>query len=175
MHSLTFEDVFLIARSLARKKANGAIGHCGLSPADRDDIESELLLTFYVAFPKFDSERASVRTFASRVMDKELKSILRHRLAKCRRQLLEAKSLDDLADLGQKSTRIDRQRFWMDMDRALAPCSAALRETAVALCWESPLQLSRSLGRSRACIYDRIRRLRNAFDAAGIEPDYFGS
>ena len=179
MHSLSFEDVFPIARKLARKKAVTLIGRCGLTPNDLDDIEGQLLLTFYVRFQKFDPKRASVRTFASRVMDKELVSILRRRLARCREHLLEPVPLEDLAELNGIATRneptlLQRQQFWLDVERALAPYSDRLRETAVALCWESPVELSRSLGRSRASIYYRIRRLRKAFNAAGIDHTYFG-
>ena len=172
MHSLTFEDVFPIARELAQKKAKGFVGRWGLTAADLDDIEGQLLLTFYIRFSKFNARRASVRTFASRVMDKELVSILRYRLARCREHLLEPAPLEDLAELNgtairNKPTPLQRQQFWLDVERALAPCSSRLRETAVALCWERPLELSRSSGRSRACIYDRIRRLRKAFNNAG--------
>ena len=179
MHNLSFEDVFPIARDLARKKAKGVIGQCGLTRADQEDIESELLLTFYRALPKFNGHRASVRTFASRVMDKGLVSILRRRLARCREHLLETVPLDDLAELNgtvirNKPTLLQRQQFWLDVERALVPLSDRLRETAVALCWESPAELSRSLGRSRASIYYRIRRLRKAFNAAGIDHTYFG-
>lgn len=179
MRSLSFEDVFPIARDLARKKAKGFVRRWNLAPADLDDIAGDLLLAFYICFPKFDGCRASVRTFASRVMDKELVSMLRHRLARCREHLLETAPLDELADLNgtvvrNKPTALQREQFWLDVERALAPCSSRLRETAVALCWERPLELSRSSGRSRACIYDRIRRLRKAFNNAGIDHTYFG-
>lgn len=66
MHNLTFEDVFPIARGLARQKARTVIGRCGLTPADQEDSEGELLLAFCMAFPKFNARRAPVRTFARR-------------------------------------------------------------------------------------------------------------
>lgn len=180
MRSLNFEDVFPIARDLVRKKAKGVTRRCGLVPAERDDIESELLLAFYAAFPKLNGHRASVRTFASRVMDRRLVSILRHRLAKCREYLLETAPLDAPAELNGTAARngptpLQRKQFWLDVERALASCSDKLHETAVALCWETPLELSRSSGRSRAAIYYRIQRLRKAFNAAGIDHTYFGS
>lgn len=180
MHSLIFEDVFPIARELARKKAKGFVRHWGLTAADRDDIEGELLLAFYIAFPKLNGRRASVRTFASRVMDKRLLSILRHRLARCREHLLETAPLDGLADLNHiavdgRPTQLQRRQFWLDVERALAPCSDRLRETAAALRWETPLELSRSSGRSRTAVYYRIQRLREAFTAAGIDHTYFRS
>src|ERR1035441_6812227 len=76
--NVAFEEVFPIARELARQKALRVIGCCGLAPDDRDDVARQLVATFYSRFGKFDGGRASVRTFASRVMDKELASILRY-------------------------------------------------------------------------------------------------
>ena len=180
MHELAFEDVFPIARELARKKAVTLIGRCGLTPDDLDDIEGQLLLTFYVRFPKFNAKRASVRTFASRVMDKELISILRHRLAQRRQHLLSSASLEELTELAELAgdtapSPLQRQQFWLDLERTLAPLSDCLRETAMALCWDSPRGLSRTLGRSRASIYARIGRLRKAMTAAGIDHNYFAS
>ena len=81
MSNVVFEEVFPIARELARQKALRVIGCCGLAPDDRDDVASQLVATFYSRFGKFDGGRASVQTYASRVMDKELASILRYRLA----------------------------------------------------------------------------------------------
>ena len=89
MSNVAFEEVFPIARELARQKALRVIGCCGLAPDDRDDIASQLVATFYSRFGKFDGGRASVRTFASRVMDKEIASILRYRLAVRRRHGVE--------------------------------------------------------------------------------------
>lgn len=180
MHSLSFEDVFPIARDLARQKSRTVIGRCGLTPDDREDIESQLLLTFYVRFPKFDAQRASVRTFASRIMDSELRSMLRHRLASRRRYSLASGLLEELDDdrgnIGSSTNASPVEReFWIDVDRALAPLPDVLRETALALCWASPSELSRMLGQSRTTIYGRIRRLREAFAGAGIGPAYFAS
>ncbi len=181
MHSLSFEDVFPIAREVARQKALSIVGRCGLTPADREDIEGQLLFTFYLRFPKFDARRASVRTFASRVMDKELVSILRYRQAFRRRCSLAPASLEELNETDHGTAMVDgpspaqRRQFWLDVDRALASRSELLHETALVLCWDSPSEMSRTLGRSRTAIYGRIRRLREAFMAAGIGPTYFTS
>jgi DNA-directed RNA polymerase specialized sigma24 family protein len=142
----------------------------------------QLLVTFYIRFDHFDGDRASVRTFASRVMDKELTSILRYRLAGRRRHLGEQVPSSDLAEAdvaslnsGSAPPLADRQHFWLDLDRALAPLPEVLRETARALCWHTPSELSRVPGQTRTVIYRRIRRLREALLAAGIGPDYFAS
>jgi DNA-directed RNA polymerase specialized sigma24 family protein len=181
MHSPTFEDVFPIVRELARQKARTVIGRCGLTTADREDIEAHLLSTLYIRFPKFNSKRASVLTFASRIMDKELISIMRYRLASRRRPsflpaLLQEFDNDDAGiSINKRPSPVERCEFWVDVNRALAPLPDVLRETALALCWSSPTELSRTLGQSRTSIYARIRRLRNTFNSAGIGPAYFAS
>lgn len=180
MCELTFEEAYPVARALAHQKSLSVVGCCGLTAADREDIEADLLLDFYVRFSKFDGQRASIRTFASRVMDKELTSILRYHLAVRRRHLAASDLSDECGEHhanGVDAVPADAQRhqFWVDVDRALASVPAALRETALALCWSSPSELSRALGRSRTIIYARIHRLREAFLAAGIGPAYFVS
>jgi DNA-directed RNA polymerase specialized sigma24 family protein len=182
MRDLAFEDAFQAARGVARLKARGAVGRCGLTPDDCDDVAGQLLVTFYTRFDRFDGDRASIRTFASRVMDRELTSILRYRLAGRRRHLGEGSPSSDVTGLdagclesGAAPPLTERQHFWMDFERALAPLPPALRETALALCWHTPSELSRLPGQTRTVIYRRIRRLREALLTAGIGPNYFAS
>ena len=177
MHSPAFEEVFPIARDLARQKAVGAVGRCGLTPNDREDVASQLVATFYARFGKFDGDRASVRTFASRVMDKELTSILRYRLAGCRRHLSEEAAPEEMVDSvpDHAPTVVEQREFWLDVERALAPLPGVLLDTARALCWHTPSELSRVPGQSRTVVYRRMRRLREALLAAGIGPTYFAA
>jgi DNA-directed RNA polymerase specialized sigma24 family protein len=175
MNSPAFEEVFPTVRDLARKKAHSVVGQCGLTPDDREDVAGQLVATFYVQFEKFDGGRASLRTFASRVMDAELASILRYRTASRRRdpgnQSLDA-GTEELADHGAD---FERLHFWIDVDRALATFPHVLLDTARALCWHTPSELSRAPGQSRTAVYRRMRRLREALLAAGIGPNYFAA
>lgn len=178
MGSVSFEQAFPVARDLAHRKAVCAIGRCGIAPQDQEDISSQLVATFFARFGRFDGNRASIQTFASRLMDKEINSILRYRLAGCRRRSEEAESLPDsgeVADAGSAGTpnAIDRRHFWIDVERALAPLPAVLRQTAMALCSCTPSELSRLPGQTHTVIYRRIRRIRSALLAAGIGPEYF--
>lgn len=99
MHNLAFEEAFPTVRDVARQKALGAVGRCGLTHDDCDDVAGQLLVTFYTRFDRFDVDRASVRTFASRVMDKELNSILRYRLAGRRRHLGDGSLSGDVTEI----------------------------------------------------------------------------
>ncbi len=178
MGSVSFEQAFPVARDLAQRKAVRIIGRCGLTRDDHEDVASQLVATFYARFDRFDENRASVQTFASRVMDKELNSILRHRLASCRRRTEEVESLPESGDIPDAGSAgapdaVDRRHFWIDVERALAPLPAVLRQTALALCSYTPSELSRLPGQTHTVIYRRIRRLRSALVAAGIGPEYF--
>jgi RNA polymerase sigma factor (sigma-70 family) len=182
MPNLAFEEAFPAVSEVARQKALRAVGRCGLTHHDCDDVAGQLLVTFYVRFDRFDGDRASVRTFASRVMDRELTSILRYRLAGRRRHLAEQISATELSETdvaslnpGSAPSFAERQHFWLDLDRALAPLPEVLRETARTLCWHTPSELSRVPGQTRTVVYRRIRRLRQALLAAGIGPDYFAT
>jgi DNA-directed RNA polymerase specialized sigma24 family protein len=178
MTSAGFEEALPIARQMARQKALSAIGRCGLTFDDREDIASQLVITFCFRFRRFDSGRASVRTFASRVMDKEIASILRSRMALSRRHFENEIGPEEAsAQPGSTSEHAVapavRQEFWMDVERALAKCSPVLLDTARALSSYTPSELSRIPGQSRTVVYRRMRRLRAALTAAGIGPAYF--
>ena len=178
MSNVAFEEVFPIAREMARQKALRVIGRYSLAHDDRDDIASHLVAAFYTRFDRFDGGRASVRTFASRVMDKELASILRYHLAVRRKHRVEDSFPEDTSELAvgisdQMPTSVERQQFWLDVERALAPFPSALLDMARALCWYTPSEMSRVPGQSRTVIYRRMRRLRSALLAAGIGPGYF--
>jgi hypothetical protein len=178
--SVSFEQAFPVARDLAQRKAGRIIGLGGLTRDDHEDVASQLVATFYARFERFDGNRASVQTFASRLMDKELSSILRHRLASCRCRAEEEKSLPESGEVPDAGSTgvpdaIDRRHFWIDVERALAPLPAVLRQTALALCSYTPSELSRLPGQTHTVIYRRIRRLRRALLAAGIGPEYFAT
>ena len=84
MSSPTIAQAIPVVQNLAERKA-GAFVRCRRLAADEcEDVQSHLVLIFIAHWPKFDRERVSVQTFASRLMDTELTSILRYRLAQGR-------------------------------------------------------------------------------------------
>ena len=166
MTSLTLDQALPVVRRLAAGKANAFVRRCRLSIHEREDVESELVLAFISRWQKFDGERASVRTFASRVLDKQLISILRHRLA----QIRQPRELP-AAPAGPTWESI--QQFRIDIDRALAKLPDVVRNTASALSWCSDVDAARILRCSRQMVHRRKSDIRKAFLAAGIEGDYF--
>ena len=164
------------ARGLARVKAQTAIGQCGLTPDDREDVESQLLLAVCTRLAKFDGQRSSLKTFTCCVMDKEVASILRYRLAQRRLQLgrpelIQRGAPDDA--YGKSSSTARQQEFWLDVGKVLKTLPVPLRETVIALRCGSPTEASRNMGTSKSVVYDRIAQIRYAFLAAGVGPTYF--
>ncbi len=166
MADITLDQALPVVRNLAGRKARAFVHRCRLAIDEREDVESQLVLTFIARWPKFDGERASVQTFASRLMDKELTSILRYRLAKSRqpRELPVPYTGPAAASIHQ---------FRIDLDRAMAPLPAIVRETAFALAWHSAVDTARVIGCSRQMIGRRKRQIRDALITAGITSDYF--
>lgn len=162
----TLDQALPVVRALAGRKANAFVRRCGLGVDEREDVESQLVLTFLARWPKFDSEKASVQTFASRVMDKELTSILRYRLAASRRA-------QDLPSRGSVPSGTLLRQFRIDLERAVAPLPSAVQETALALFWYSTIETAVALGCSRQMISRRKQQIREAFVSVGIGPNYF--
>jgi RNA polymerase sigma-70 factor (ECF subfamily) len=163
---ITLNQALPAVRNLAKRKANAFVRRCRLATDEREDVESQLVLIFITRWRKFDSQRASVRTFASRVMDKELTSILRYRLAQGRqwREL-------PVPDAGP--TPASLHQFRIDLERALASLPEIVRETAFALSLFSAVEAAAVVGCSRQMIGRRKHQIRDALLAAGISSNYF--
>lgn len=166
MAELTLDQALPAVHDLADRKANAFVRRCGFAADDREDVRNQLLLSFLLRWPKFDAERASVRTFASRIMDKELTSILRRHLAPCRRA-------QEIPQPGPTVSAAARGQFRIDVERALATLPTAIQETALALFWCSTVEAAEELRCSRQVIHLRKRRIRRALVSAGIGPRYF--
>ena len=166
MADLTLDQALPVIQDLAQRKANAFVRRFGFAIDERDDVKSQLLLTFLIRWPKFDSGRASVRTYASRVMDKALTSILRRHLAPSRME-----QEIPVPDTGPSAAV--RGHFRIDLERSLAPLPSAVQETALALFWYSTVEAADVAGCSRQIIHLRKRRIREALTGCGIGPDYF--
>ena len=166
MTELTLDQAIPVVQNLAQRKAGAFVRRRGLAIDECEDVQSHLVLTFIARWPKFDGERASVQTFASRLMDKELTSILRYRLAQGR-QPCEL----PLPYTGPAAALI--HQFRIDLERAMAPLPEVVRETASALAWYSAVDAARVVGCSRQMIGKRKHQIREALLAVGIGPDYF--
>jgi DNA-directed RNA polymerase specialized sigma24 family protein len=166
------------ARGIARFKAKAVIGQGGLTADDREDIEAQLLLAICSRVRAFDRERSSLRTFTCRVMDKEVASMLRYRLARRRLQLgrpelVDGGAPDHVYGTSSSTATAHQQDFWLDVDKVMTGLPPPLGETLLALRCGSPTEASEALGTARSVVYERIALIRQAFLAAGIGPAYF--
>lgn len=163
---LTLDQALPVVRDLAGRKASAFVRSRQLPIREREDVESHLVLNFITRWPKFDAERASVQTFASRLMDKELTSILRYRLAQCRQ-------ITEFPERHRCLRAESIHQFRIDLERAMAPLPNIVRETAFVLTWSSVVDAAAELGCSRQMINRRKHQIRDALIAAGINADYF--
>ncbi len=166
MVDLTLDQALPTVQDLADRKASAFVRRCGIAPDEREDVRSQLLLSFLIRWPRYDGARASVQTFASRVMDKELTSILRYRLAPSRREQEIPAPLPPVPATARGGFRID-------VERALEELPEVVRETALALLWHSTVETAEALGCSRQMISKRKQQIREAFLSVGIGPNYF--
>ena len=166
MADITLGEALPVVRNLAERKAGAFVRRRRLAIDECEDVQSHLVLTFIARWSKFDGERASVQTFASRLMDAELTSILRYRLAQGRqpRELPVPHSGPTAASIHQ---------FRIDLERAMAPLPEVVRETASALSWLSSVEAADAVGCSRQMISRRKHQIRDALVAAGINSNYF--
>ena len=72
MADVTLDQALPVIQNLAERKAGAFVRRRRLAIDECEDVQSHLVLTFIARWPKFDGEKASVQTFASRLMDKEL-------------------------------------------------------------------------------------------------------
>jgi DNA-directed RNA polymerase specialized sigma24 family protein len=168
MDDLTLDQALPKIQDLADRKASAFVRRCGIGADEREDVRSQLLLSFLTRWPKYNHERASIQTFASRVMDKELTTILRYRLAASRRER-------EIPVLGPSLPAAVRGGFRIDLARALAGLPASVRDTALTLLWHSNVEAAEKLGCSRQIIHQRKQQIRTALESAGIGPRYFAA
>jgi len=164
---LTIDQALPVAQRLAGVKANAFVRRRRLPAQERDDVQSHLVLTFLVRWPKYDSRRASIRTFAARVMDRALWSICNESPAP------EFAPLRDIPDVECGPSAEQRRQFRVDYERAMAPLPGRLREMAATLSWASTTEAAERFGCTRQTLHKRKREIRGALLAAGIGPDYF--
>lgn len=157
MDESIFQQVYPRALRVARIRARAAVGRGAISPDDQDDAAQEAFLAFCSALPKFDSNRASIRTFIEVVISSRLASIIRaERQAPCFEPITGAVGFGNRGDVGRLEMRIDVRRL-------VALLSGRDQQLALLLMECSASEASRRLGVARSTIYEAIVRLRTHF------------
>lgn len=158
------------------------------SLGDVEDVQHYLVEDVLRRLPKFNGNRAGVKTFVSRVIDNRIADLLtKLRIARSDRS---GPSCDDwvLDDEGAWTRRdavidadragahlgiarrSDEEQRCLEMDTAsvLAALSPEQRELCVKLTTQKPTEISRETGMARSVLYQRIAALRQVFFRAGL-------
>jgi RNA polymerase sigma-70 factor, ECF subfamily len=168
VHEALFHDGYLAARRAALVYAAAAVVASALPGADRADLAQEALLDLWRALPKFDPVRASLRTFAERVVASRIASVVRAQQSIRRRQV----SMEVPPHCEHPGSSVELR---IDVERALAVLRDDDRRLARLLSEYSPTEASRILRTSRSTVYLRINRIRQAFRDAGLGPERISS
>jgi RNA polymerase sigma factor (sigma-70 family) len=159
----TFCEAYPLARRAAQVHGAAAAIASSLPYLDRKDFEQEGLLAFWRSLPQFDSSKASIHTFAERVVANQIASVMRaHRAARRTRILVAIPEY-----LEHPGARLELRT---DVLRVLATLNKDDRRLARLLAEHSPTEVGRILCISRSTVYEGIRRIRIAFLKAGLVP-----
>lgn len=158
-----FAQAYPLARRAAGVRLASAIAQGSVTPSERPDLEQELLTAVWRALPKYDSSRASLRTFVEMVVASRFISLVRARRCRPAFEPIENVQPVGLDGIPAVEFREDFHRVseaLADRDRRLASC----------LMQNTPTEASRTLRVSRSTVYEGIRRIRTIFANAGFGP-----
>jgi RNA polymerase sigma-70 factor (ECF subfamily) len=150
--------------------ARQLVGHAGFTISDLDDLQQDLAVHALVHWHKFDSKRATERTFLDRILRQRKLAILRRRKS----GFANLRDLSSVSDLCRDRRRnfprdhiaaVDCQH---DVGHFLAGMSSRDRELAMGLMHHSVTDLARLQGRHRQRLHEEIRRVRLRAEDDGL-------
>ncbi|CAN5469256.1 hypothetical protein BH11PLA2_BH11PLA2_21050 [soil metagenome] len=177
-------------RYLIRSKANQLTQANGFSRSDREDLEQELTLRLLQRIKAFDPARASFYCFALVVLERVAIHLIESRTAACRNSSgivsLQTRvvssdgatlPLSDLVGPNERSNRVGRftasedeaRELTLDVLGVVATLPAPLRKLARQLITANRAEILRSTSQSETELRDQYRRLRTAFEDAGLQ------
>jgi RNA polymerase sigma-70 factor (ECF subfamily) len=156
----------LACRAAASRSA--AVALTGLPWSDREDLEQEARIAVWKAFrDHYSPLRGKPGTFAAKVAANRIASLLRAPHRRLKGVPVEAHHLAGLDGIPAEELR-------MDVQTIAASLPEADRRLAAYLTDHSPTEASRAFGMARSTVYERIRRIRQAFEAHGLMPTVRG-
>ena len=130
---------------------------------DREDLEQDAMVGLWHALSRFSPARASLRTYAERVVATSVTSSLRRATAKKR------KVRDDDALLADPVSLLVQIEIQIDVERALSTLKKKDKRVARLLAEYRPSEVAQILGISRQAIYRSMHRIRMALCAVGYD------
>jgi RNA polymerase sigma factor (sigma-70 family) len=160
---LAFLQAFPHALRAARARYASAIALYGNGVLDLEDIQQEAVIAVWLALKRFDSDKASLRTFVERVVTSTVQSQLRRsRAAKRTKRDLPARATGSLELL----VRID---FQLDLRSVLRGLTTQDRQVAYLVCEYRAAEVARILNVSRASVHRSIHRIRTTLQEVGFK------
>lgn len=178
---------------LVRGKTRELVRRTGFNRSDADDVEQEVAVDLLRRLARFDPAKASLRTFATRVVEHHVSTLIESRAAACRDWRRAQVSLDEMVrdetgDVVPRWQTLDgeacgaRRRgdepdeaaehdLRLDVRNAVAALEPGLREMAEKLSAATPTEVARATGRPRTTIYESIGRIGEALGDEGLS-DY---
>lgn len=184
------------ARDVIRHKAWQLIGKYGYTRDDYDDLKQDLMLDLLRRIGKYDPDRAALSTFVSRIVDRKISNLIRHRRQEkrdYRRQVCpldaqvedqdgESRGLDEIVSQDAYDDEVGRHDLpeavrsdlKLDISQALDELPAELLDLAHRLQTKTMAEIARELGVPRSTLYEKgIARLRKIFEDKGLR-EYLG-
>lgn len=183
------DDDFAI--DMAAIKAVELVGKVVHTADDFEDITQDMLLDLLERLDKYDPAKSDFKLFATCVIDRKARNLVRHRESKMRDCRRESGSLnEEIAESDgpvQRLAKIDaddhdirkgkysrpseeRSQLHLDVESVLARLPPELRKAAELLQTMSITEAAREMGVPRATFYHRyIQKLRDAFTDKGMK------
>jgi RNA polymerase sigma-70 factor (ECF subfamily) len=176
------------ARQLARTE--------GFAAQDIEDIRQDLIVDLLERLPKFDPTKATLNTFAVRVVEGKIRKLLRDHNCEKRDPRREECSLNECVDDGEggsveriqtiaadetdrwlgRQARSDQEtaELALDVEEVLKRLPDNLRRLCEFLKTGSIADAARAMGVPRTTLHDHVKQLREVFEAAGMR-DYLAN
>ena len=160
-------------KQLIRIKVRRLTGNYGFNKDDEEDLRQELSMHIVKAMPKHDPRRASAATFAERIVNSKITSIIEGATAQKRGRHKERPIESVPEDAFLKTDDIgDQPDISIDLRAAVAALPPELRQIAV-LFMElgNEAAVIRQIGLSRQKVRGLCQRIRRCLREKGLGPN----
>lgn len=160
------------AQAVICGRAQSLVGKYGLTISDQPDLEQELALAVLEHWPQFNPAKSSRRTFVYRVIQNKAVSLVRAQQCSKRGHGHRFSPLEKAEGYAahERSGRLEGEQVQLALDTAqvISGLTPARQDLCIRLQGGSVAGAAKDLKISRAALYSRLRRIRTAFESAGM-------
>jgi len=190
-HESGFQELDEQTVETIRIKAKTLIGNYGFTHDDFDDIRQDITLDLLIRLSEYDPERASLRTFISRIIDYKIEQIAEERSTIKERVWQTSVSLYDVlpdseSELTERIQSVtERNLPWNeaesgfsafelndlreDVKQVLFALPPEQLDICLRLARDSVAEVSRQTGIPRMTLYYHIKKISEHFEEAGLK------